>query len=231
MSKFYYKYTPVRAGLSGIEFIESFLSQHFPSVTYDAIVSQDMTHYGILSGTGDEFSKAMRAIEGRYSAQRLEIDAFIGECYMIYKNIIFPEGPGQPELVDFRVFMNRYDIFFNDLVTNIDVVMLPYVKRAKEDLFKEITKRKFYDYNDICADITKTMAVLSIYYPELTPEEKVTVDALIMAVKAGYSKASAINGMATLVGKLSNIMTDYYSSKIALANANTVDAAIAVTYE
>ena len=87
MSKFYYKYTPIRSGLSGIEFIESFLSEHFSGVTYDAILSKDMTHYGILSGSGDEFSRAMRAVEGRYSAQRLNEDAFLGECYMIFKEL------------------------------------------------------------------------------------------------------------------------------------------------
>ena len=230
MSKFYYKYTPIRSGLSGIEFIESFLSEHFNGVTYDAIVSKDMTHYGILNGTGDEFSLAMRAIEGRYSAQRLNLDAFVGECYMIYREI--PDSiEGMPVKPEFREYMNRYDTFFTDLVTDLEVVMLPYVKRAKEDLFKELTKRKFYDYNDLCADITKTMTVLSIYYPELTPTEKATVDYLITVIKAGYSKSTAIGGMTALVSKMSDIMINYYASKTALANAATIDDAIAVVYE
>jgi len=219
MAKIYIKYTPVKAGLTGAEFLAPFLDEHFNGITFTGIVSDDMNHYGYLEGTGDLLSKALMSISGRFSVKILTEDDIIGFSQALYNPIDPIDGTAET-LVQ---FLGGHGI----TVTS----ELDSVKAMRKTLFKEITKRKFDDYNDLIADLAKSVILLTQHYGDLTGEDLTNVDANITTMKSIYDQATCISAFDKMVTNLSSILSGYYTAVTNLENAADIDAANAVTYE
>jgi len=218
MSKFYFKAIPVRCGLTGYEMLAGFLDGQFPGVKFQPVVSDGIAEFGILTGEGDIFAKAMSAIEGRFSAVRVTEDVFIGVVARYYTPMTDPMNMMVPMTLD-------------EYLTSLGITppadSLANVKQNKKQLLKEITKKKFSDDNDLIADLCKCVALLSLHYSTLTAGEKTTVDALSTTLKTIYSKDVCISAYSSMVGTLSTILVDYYavsSSVDAAADIAAVDA-------
>ena len=212
MTKFYLKYSPAKAGITGVEWIGPFLSEHFPDVSFKSMVSDGIIHYGIIAGTGDTISKALLALQSKFSIMKLSEKEFIGACYLYYENISIPGTQNQP---DFQAFM-----FHNEILVDEDII-LESVKSFKKILIKEIVKREFPPDNDSIADQAKFFTLFTHYYSELTPEQKTEVDALTERLKAVYNIEHCINAYKSLVENLESIVFSYYNNTKRLIDDST----------
>ena len=221
MANFYIKYTPARRGLTGAEYLPQYLEDSFPSVTYDDIASDGTVHFGILSGSGDDLSKVLALIEGKFSAFRLNEDELIGYCYMNYNPQPMMDGETPPT---FEEMMQSHGITVTDT--------LEPVKLAKINLFKEISRKRCEPDNDSLADLAKCVTLLNCHYDDLTTEEKTAVDANISTLKNYYNKQTCIDAFDKMVNvTLGSILTTYYQKKLDVMGAATEAEAMAVVYE
>ena len=222
MAKFYFRYTPARRGLTGAEYIQEFLAENFPTVTWDSVISDGSYHYGILEGSGDELSKAIPAIQGRFSALKMDEDSFIGVCHLLYNPP--PAEEGEPEPPTFEEFMQAHGI-------TVSGDFLAETKAFKKTLLKEIARTRFSSWNDSIADVAKSVALLVLYYDDLSAEDKSTVDSLSDTLKSIYDKDTCIAAYQQMVGELQNILADYYTAKQSVEDATSIDDVMDVVYD
>ena len=219
MAKIYIKYTPVKAGLTGAEFLAPFLDEHFNGVTFTGIVSDDMNHYGYIEGTGDLLSKALMSIQGRFSIVKLTENDIIGFAKNLYNPTAIMDGDTPPTFVE---FMATHNITVTD--------ELDAVKASKKVLFKEVAKKQFDDYNDLIADVCRVVTLFTQHYNDLDAPTKASVDANITTLKTIYDQASCVASFDKMVTDLSNILTNYYTAKSNLESSVDIDSANAVEY-
>jgi len=218
MAKVYIKYTPVKAGLTGSEFLAPFLDEHFNGVTFSGVISDDMIHFGYIEGDGDLVSKALMAIEGRFSIKKITEDELIGFAEDNYVPI--DDGITPPmTLVD---YLGTHSITVSD--------ELGSVKAMKKVLFKEVAKKQFDDYNDLIADVCRVVTLLNGHYPDLDAPTKAAVDANMTTLKAIYDQASCVASLDSMVTNLQTILTGYYTACVNVDAAADKAAAKAVEY-
>ena len=220
MSKYYFKYIPGRRGLSGSEMLAPWLDEFYPGVTFNPVINDGMAEFGIIEGSGDIFPKAMAAIEGRFSCARLTETVFIGIVSKYY-NPIAMDGMTVPTL----------DEYLTGLGITPPVDKLPNVKAAKQELLKEIAKKKFSNLNDTSADLAKIIALLNLHYTDLTVGEKAQVDATTTTLKAIYSKSVCIAAYDRMVGELNSVLVPYYTAMMSVSAASDQAGVDAVVYE
>jgi len=213
MAKFYLKYSPAKAGPTGVEYIAPFISEHYSDVTFKSFVSDGMLHYGILEGVGDKLSKAFLALETKFSIMKLTKEEFIGACYLYYND---EQIPGAPYVLPFNDFMFQLEITIGD-----DTI-LNSVKAFKKVLFKEITKKRFPPNNDSLADLAKCVTLFIHHYGDLTPEQITELDTHTIILKQIYDVDSCISAYTTLVSNLQAIAVEYYSAKSQVDDATSV---------
>lgn len=221
MAKFYLKYSPAKSGLTGVEYIAPFISEHFENITFDSIVSDGMLHYGVLVGSGDEITKAFLTLESKFSIMKLTEQEFIGACYLYYN---YEEIPGMPIPLTFAQFMFEMEINVDD------VIILESVKSFKKLLFKEAAKKQFPPDNDSIADLAKCMTLFNHHYATLTPEQLVEVDNATLMLKAIYDADQCVTAYTTLVANLNSIAVGYYTVKTQVDDALTVEDVQAIVY-
>ena len=222
MAKFYFRYTPARRGLTGAEYIQEFLAENFPTVTWDSVISDGSYHYGILEGSGDELSKAIPAIQGRFSALKMDEDAFIGVCHLLYNPP--PAEEGEPEPPTFEDFMSAHGI-------TVSGDFLAETRAFKKTLLKEIARTRFSTWNDSIANVAKSVALLVLHYDALSDTDKETVDNLSTTLKEIYDKDSCIAAYQAMISELQNILQDYYTAKQSVESATTIEDIMNVVLE
>lgn len=213
MAKFYLKYSPAKAGPTGVEYIAPFIDEHFKDVTYQNVVSDGILHYGILLGSGDKISRAFLALDNKFSVMKLTELEFIGACYLYYNGSIIP---GIPSPKTYESFM------FNLEISVTDSLILEGVKSFKKVLFKEITKKRFPPNNDSLADLAKCVTLFIHHYGDLTPEQIAALNAQTTILKQIYDVDSCISAYTTLVSNLQTIAIEYYQAKTLVDDATSV---------
>lgn len=222
MAKFYLKYIPARAGLTGSEFMAPFLDEHFPDVSWTGVVSDDICHYGILEGQGDSLSKALWAVESKFSLTRMEENEFIGACYTLYD----PESTADLDTTGktFIEFMSDYELS----ISENDI--LGFIKKYKRLLFKEVAKKKFQNMNDTVSAMARAITLLTIYSGDLTTEEQTRKDGLDVRLKTIYSKTACLDAYEEMIEDLENNLTNYYTAAATLESQSTIEDALSVEY-
>lgn len=225
MQSYYIQYTPVRRGLTGVEYLPQFLDENFPTdVSFDSVVSDGINYFGILSGTDTALANSLSAISGRFSVLILPEDVFIGDCYNNYNNPVAIEGYEEtpPTFVEFMASHG---------VTVVEDDLLSAVKAAKINKFKQISKTIFPVLNDTLADISKVMVLLNLHYDDLTTEQKTLVDDTSASIKEIYTAEMGIAAYTKLLSDLQNILSDYYVAKSSVNSATTTDDVKSVIYK
>lgn len=217
MATFYFKYIPVRRGLTGSEFLAQWVDENYPTLTFQDAISDGIAKFGVLSGDGETMSKAISSIEGKFSAVRIPEDVFIGVCKKYYNPVAMPGMPDPPSFADYMLTLG----------ITVPGDTLPNYKKHRQELLKEMAKKRFSNPNDSLADLARSTVLLTLWYPELTPGEKADVDADIATLKAIYTKASCIASFDSMVNELATILSSYYTAKTnieAAVNEAGVDA-------
>ena len=254
MSTFYIKYTPPRRGLDMVEYLQDYLNDSNSGVTFSPCFYDNVATFGILSGEGDNLSKIIRVIEGRHSAVRLTADEFIGASVNAFSEYNGPETEFIPGYIEPENRPPSYDgpdtatipspgyippnqrpNWVNWLsgmgLSVVEEDKLIYAKYYKSNLWKEISKKKFYDDNDSIADLAKSVMAIAVHYHDLTTDQKTLVDNQLTILKQIYTVDVAIDGLTTLTANLQNILVGYYSAKVAVTNATTLEQINNIVYE
>lgn len=216
--RMYLRYVPLTVNFTGAEYIQQYIDEHYkPTVTWESIISDGVHHYGYLSSSdGDMLAKALQAVEGRYSASRLTEQEFIGACYLLYNPApVRDEDPIRPIPTPLEFLQN---VIGRAIEETEAITAAKYFKRF---LFKEVVRKLFPDYNDLIADITKSVVLLLGYSNELTSEEQATVDSLMTTLKQVYTKEMCLDALQSLTTKLQGILASYYQDVERLQTATT----------
>jgi len=216
--RMYLRYVPLTVNFTGAEYIQQYIDEHYkPTVTWESIISDGVHHYGYLSSSdGDMLAKALQAVEGRYSASRLTEQEFIGACYLLYNPApARDEDPIRPIPTPLEFLQN---VIGRAIGETEAITAAKYFKRF---LFKEVVRKLFPDYNDLIADITKSVVLLLGYSNELTSEEQATVDSLMTTLKQVYTKEMCLDALQSLTTKLQGILASYYQDVERLQTATT----------
>ena len=216
------KYTPVKAGLTGTEFLGPFIDEHFaPDVTWTGVISDGIIHYGFIDGTGDTINKCFLAIDGRFSTKRIEEQEFIGFCYALYNPIQLDGDPTPPTFIEFMASHG---------ITVSEPDELPALKAMKKLLFKEVAKKKFEDYNDLISDVRRVVTLFNFHYDTLDQTTKDAVDANVAILKAIYGATACVDAFDRMVTNLQSILTDYYTACVGVDTAVDSTAVMEITY-
>jgi len=127
--------------------------------------------------------------------------------------------------------MTFEQLLINNNIIVDDIDILACVKEFKANMFKEISKKRFYDDNDSIADLSKSVVLVTMHYPNLSAEQKQLVDAYINGIKQIYTPEVCIHGFTSLVDSLNSVLSGYYTAKSQLESAETVEEVLNVVYE
>lgn len=223
MTRFYISYTPVRRGLTGMEMLPQYLDEYFSGVKFHGVTKDGLVEYGYLEGSGDMLSKSLQNCSEKFSIKKLDEDTFIGFCYPLYNPAQDPDGAG--EVPTFSEMMSGHGVTVPD-----DVV--PCVKKAQKEVFKEVVKKEFMQWNDSIADVSKVAVLYNLYTDtELTSAQKTQRKDLKNRIKAIYTPDVCLAGMENIVDLLENVLTDYYTAKAQVDAATTVDEVLNISYK
>lgn len=197
----------------------------FNDVAYDG---QYIIGY-LFGDEGEDVSRALTEITGRWSGSRLSEQEFLGGVInnwqpMKFKWVTSEDGSIQVEkteeekLDDFYKMIGEY---LPSLPTKEE--MLVASQAYKTHVMKEINKKLFYDNNDALADLAKSVMCITVLYPTLTPEQKALVDGYIEIWKNVYATDFAIEGFGDLTAQMVNILKDYYRAKVDVSSVALTD--------
>ena len=221
MKRFYIRYTPVRSGLTGFEYLAQYLDHYFPGIKYYGVISDGLIEYGYIEGTGDALSKAIQTCADKFSIKKFEENIFVGYCYPLYNPILNDET----EPPTFEQFMESHNI-------NITEDLLDLVKKAKKEEFKEIVKKEFYDWNDSIADVSKAASLLSLYSDvDYSPEQLIKKDELLGRIKQIYTLDVCLQGMENLVELLETVLLPYYMATLEVNLKTEIEDVLNVVYK
>lgn len=222
MAKFYVRYTPVRRGITGMEMLPQYLDEFFPGVSFTGVVKDGLMEYGYLEGTGNQLAKVLQSCSDKFSIKKINEEAFIGFCYPLYNPSEGIDGEIPPT---FDEMMLTHGI-------TVPVDVLPNVRQAQKEGYKDIVRREFNDWNDTIADVSKAAMLTALYDDaDLTAEQITQRDDLITRMKAVYTPDVCLGGMDILVSLLENILVPYYTKVQQLESATTVEDILATDYK
>lgn len=226
-TRFYVKCSPRVVGhTTGREPLGAFLCQRrmegktsaeFTGVATDV----NEQEFGYVEGAGDDLSKFWE-ITQPFNVKRITEQEFIGACKLLYNPVQNPDFPAPPT---FEEFMENHGID----MTDVDV--LDCVKAYKTNLFKEVSKKHFYDDNDSIADLAKIIMLFSVWKDEdLTSAQIAARDSATAITKAIYTPDVCIDGINSMIEQLQSILVPYYEAKAELTAATTIEEANAIQY-
>jgi len=231
MSRFYIKYIPPRRGLDMVEYLGDYLASVNSTVKFSPCFYDSLAVFGVLEGSGDELSRVIRAIEPRHSAVRYSSEEFAGASVHAFQPYTGTEDPEEPGYIAPADRPNWVTWLAGMGITVVEGDQIPRAKDYKYSLLKEIAKKKFYDDNDSIADLSKSVMAIVVHYPDMSQSDKDLVDAQVAILKQIYTKDVAISGLTELTSHLSNILVAYYTAKLTVEAAETIEEINAVVYE
>jgi hypothetical protein len=135
MSRFYIRYTPVRRGITGMEMLPQYIDEYFPGITFTGIVKDGLIEYGYLEGTGKQLANMLQTCSDKFSIKKMNEEKFIGFCYPLYNPDQSMDDETPPT---FSEMMSSHGI-------TVPTDVLPNIREAQKELFKEIVKKEFHD--------------------------------------------------------------------------------------
>lgn len=218
--RYYLCYRPSLQNRYGACYLNHFISDgnRYLRIEYREVASDGDLHFGYIeSDDSDQLARFWKAITGVFSAERLTYEEFIGACYLNYNPP--PPIPGNDFMPGtFQDYMSS--VGFDNITEDFAIECL---KKYKRHLFKEIVRKRFEDYNDISADITKLMFFMFYYYPTLQDEEKSEIDGVLQQISEVYTKDVCLSALSNIKSQMENYLVPYYQKINDLNSRNTKD--------
>ncbi|MEM4385382.1 MAG: hypothetical protein QXD03_02405 [Candidatus Anstonellales archaeon] len=224
--RYYLCYRPSLQNRYGACYLNQFISDgnRYPGIEYREVASDGDLHFGFIeSDDSDQLARFWKAITGVFSAERLTYEEFIGACYLNYN----PPPAGLPEddptPRTFQAYM--LSVGFDNITDDFAIDCL---KKYKKYLFKEIVRKRFEDYNDISADITKLMFFMFYHYHNLTQDEKSEIDSVLQQISEIYTKDVCLSALSSIKNQMDNYLVPYYQKINDLESKTTKEEVVGV---
>ena len=228
MARYYISTYPRKVGFTGREPLAAYLSSKRQKGEtacdfFPLLGGAFEQEFGYIDGESDDLARVFEETSQVFSLKRITLPEFVGACKVFYNP---QQGNPDIEPPTFIEWLDRNNIPADGL----DILLC--VKAYKSNLFKELSKRRFYDDNDAIADAMKSIMLYAVYKDsDLTPAQITTRDEMVAAVKNIYTPAVCVEGVTDMVGLLQEVLIGYYSAKTELEAADTVEEALAVVYD
>ena len=236
MQRFFIKYIPPIRGVESIQYLQDYLYNIQSTVTFSPCFYDNANTFGYLDGEGDELSRVLRWMEGRFSAVRLTPFEFAGAAVYAFCPYSGPEDPPKDSMNLLSAFYipPEQRVTYSSWLAHMGIVVkdedqLNLAKLYKAHLMKEIAKKTFYDDNDAIADLAKISMIYNVYKKELTQEELDLLTKYEEIIRKIYTKEVALAGFIDMVEHLTNTLEGYYEAKIALEAAKDIGEVIGIT--
>ena len=204
--------------------INGFLVKTYSGSSWKEIIrDSNNVIYGIVECDNSVSSKIIQDLEVQFKVVNMTLPIFVGETYGVYQSLPLPS--------DVTVIRIPFEEVLEK--NNIDITgltLIDCVKEAKINTIKEIPKKEFGSINDVTIDVFRFIMLSSVYYPELTEEEKVVVDAQIEIFKKVYSKTQCIGSTDKLMNLMKDILFPYYLTKMQIDATTDIDAISSIPY-
>lgn len=228
MARFYLMNQPLRMTMTGHIHLPGHIRRHFPGVTYTSLCLNNYTDFGLLEGSGLKLSEALTFCAKSFNVERIFEDEFVGALCLYWDEEKDPETGEVTKTL--KQLLDEFSVSYTDDGSgNIDKVY--HAKRFKKKEFKQICKNEFNDYNDLIANVSKSMMLLNEYRDGLNSAQQTRLDNVLTAMKSIYDIDTCLDAMEADVSNISTIMPDYYTAKSNLDNLTTLDDIRNATYK
>jgi len=226
--RFYVKCTANRVSSTGCIFLAQHIDKFYSATKYIPIVTDGFDEYGFIEGTGDVLSKTMNSCKYDFSMERLFEEEFVGACVAFFNERINPMTKEVEETL--KQMLDKHSITYQEDGDNVDQVY--HIRKFKTKLFKEITKNKFNDYNDLIANMSKILLLLNEYNSELTESQQTRFNVCMSSMKSIYDAETCLGALEEDITKMSSVMPSYYTAKNQITNVlTTVEDILDYQYE
>jgi len=174
--------------------------QKYPGVTYTNVISDGIADFGILEGSGDDLSRCISSINGKFSVTWLSESAFIGVVIHNYNPVPMPDPILGRTITPPTVeeFLATYGITVTD--------KLAAYKEYKFSLLNEQTfKMVSTDPFIMIHSMVRAIILYNFHYNDLTPEQKAIVDADTTTLKTLYPADQCIADIHDMITILNNV--------------------------
>lgn len=231
MARFYITNQPFKLTYSTLYHLSEHIRTWFSDVSYQEVCWNYNTAYGILEGSGDKLSEVFTFCSKSFNLERIFEDEFIGALSLYWEDQVSvdPETEEETVIKTLAQLLDEFSISYTtDGSGNVDRVH--YARYYKKKLFKQICKNEFNDYNDLIANISKSVILLNEYKGSLDATQQSRLDSVLTAMKSIYDIDTCLNAMEEDIANISTIIPDYYTAKINLDTLTTLDDIRNATY-
>ena len=225
--RFFIKCTSNRISSTGMLYLAQHIDEFYSAVKYYPIVRDSFDEYGYIEGAGDVLSKALNACKYDFGVDRLFEEEFIGAVVAFFQPQVDPETEEITETL--KQLLDKFSFNYQSLESGA-VNEVYHVRQFKTKLFKEITKNKFNDYNDLIANMSKILLLLNEYEPTITTAQRTRLDACMTVMKSIYTVDTCLDALEEDIAKMGAVMPGYYTAKTQINILDTVETILAYQY-
>jgi hypothetical protein len=192
--------------------------QKYPGVKYTNVISDGIADFGILEGTGDDLSRCISSINGKFSVTWLSELAFIGVVIRNYHPVpmtdpITNQTTTPPTVEE---FLSTYGITVTD--------KLAAYKEYKFSLLNEQTfKMVSTDPFEMIHSMVRAIILFNFHYNDLTPDQKAIVDADTTTLKTLYPADLCIGDIHNMVNVLNSVYSIGKQKVMEIYAATTIE--------
>lgn len=229
--RFFIKCTSNRVSSTGMIYLAQHIDEFYSDVKYYPIVRDNFDEYGYIEGSGDVLSKAINACKYDFGVDRLFEEEFIGACIAFFNpRTELNHETGEEEVTEtLKDMLDKFSFNYTSLEDG-SVNEVYHVRQYKTRLFKEITKNKFNDYNDLIANLSKILLLLNEYSGSLTTAQQTRLDICMNVMKSIYDVDTCLGALEEDISKMGAVMPGYYTAKTTINSLTTVEDILAYQY-
>lgn len=229
MARFYLMNQPFRMSMTGHIHLTQHIPQHFPGVTYTSLCLNDYTDFGLLEGSGEALSNALTFCAKSFNVERIFEDEFVGALCLYWNEETDPETGEVTKTL--KQLLDEFVVNYTTIDGSTEINRVYHAKKFKKKEYKQICKNEFNDYNDLIANLSKSIVLLTEYKDVLNSTQQTRLTNVMNAMKTVYNADTCLDAMEEDVAKISSIMPDYYAAKSSLDSMTTVEEIKNATYK
>ena len=221
---------PIRISSTGTIPLAVHIDEFFSTCKYTPLCKHEdgYTEFGYLDGTGSELSNALRFCGRGFNTKRMFESEFVGALALYYTPITDPMTEEVTKTLK-QLLDDHAVTYITDSNGDVDVVY--HAKAYKLFEFKTICKNQFEDYNDLIANISKEILLMTEYKDGLSADQQTRLSTVITNMKNIYDAETCLSALEADVAKVVSILPVYYAVKTAVDGATTIEDVKAVTYK
>jgi len=220
---------PIRISSTGTIPLASHVDEFFSTCKYTPLCQHDdnYTEFGYVEGTGSELSNILKFCGRGFNTKRMFESEFVGALALYYNPMTDPESEEVTKTL--KQLLDENSVTYT--VDGSDVDVIYHAKTYKLFEFKTICKNQFADYNDLIANISKEILLLTEYKADLSTEQQTRLTTVIDTMKTIYDEETCLAALEEDVANVASILPEYYTAKTTVDGLSTIEEIKAITYK